>query len=78
MSPAAASRPFALRVDELGQRIVPAVTATFRRRAGILSVFGDAQDNTITVSRDAAGKILVNGGAVAVLRRHRRPSPTRP
>src|SRR3954464_10804030 len=59
-------RSFALRVDELGQRVVPAVTATFVPGAGILSVFGDAQDNNITVSRDAAGKILVNGGAVTV------------
>src|SRR5215210_7826064 len=41
-----------------------ATTATFS--AGTLSVSGDSLDNTITVSRDAAGKILVNGGAVAV------------
>src|SRR5262249_37189831 len=27
---------------------------------------GDAQDNTIVVSRDAAGNILVNNGAVAI------------
>jgi Ca2+-binding RTX toxin-like protein len=30
-------------------------------------VFGDAGDNTIAVSRDAAGRILVNGGAVRIL-----------
>jgi Ca2+-binding RTX toxin-like protein len=53
-------------VDELNQRLVPAVTASFASGAGILTVFGDAQDNTITISRDAAGTILVNGGAVAV------------
>src|SRR5829696_1245446 len=41
-----------------------AVGSTFS--AGVLSVNGDALDNSITVSRDAAGKILVNGGAVAV------------
>src|SRR5205823_1664958 len=29
--------------------------------------FGDNLDNTIDISRDAAGRILVNGGAVAVL-----------
>lgn len=40
-----------------------AVISTFS--GGQLSVFGDNIDNTITVSRDAAGKILVNGGAVA-------------
>ena len=41
-----------------------ATTATFS--AGGLSVFGDALNNSIVVSRDAAGKILVNGGAVTV------------
>jgi Ca2+-binding RTX toxin-like protein len=41
-----------------------ATTATFGN--GTLSVTGDALNNTITISRDAAGKILVNGGAVAV------------
>ena len=51
-----------------------AITASFS--AGVLSVFGDNLDNNIVVSRNAAGKILVNGGAVADQRRHRRPSPT--
>jgi Ca2+-binding RTX toxin-like protein len=41
-----------------------AITATFN--SGVLSVFGDSLNNSITVSRDAAGNILVNGGAVAV------------
>src|SRR3954447_11316228 len=41
-----------------------ATTATFN--AGQLSVTGDSANNSITISRDAAGKILVNGGAVAV------------
>src|SRR5829696_494101 len=41
-----------------------ATTSSFS--AGTLSVFGDSLDNNIAVSRDAAGKILVNGGAVAV------------
>jgi Ca2+-binding RTX toxin-like protein len=35
--------------------------------AGLLSVFGDGTDNAITVSRDAAGKILLNGGAGKIL-----------
>src|SRR5215208_803486 len=43
-----------------------AVTSTFTPGAGTLSVFGDNLDNNIAISRDAAGKILVNGGAVAV------------
>jgi Ca2+-binding RTX toxin-like protein len=43
-----------------------AVTASFLSVAQMLSVFGDSLNNTITLSRDATGKILVNGGAVAV------------
>jgi Ca2+-binding RTX toxin-like protein len=42
-----------------------AITSLFSN--GILTEFGDAQDNTIVTSRDAAGNILVNGGAVAIL-----------
>ncbi len=42
-----------------------AVTASFTS-SGVLTVFGDSLDNNITISRDAAGKILVNGGAVNV------------
>ena len=41
-----------------------AVTSSFS--AGTLTVFGDNLNNTITISRNAAGTILVNGGAVAV------------
>src|SRR5262249_54399210 len=33
---------------------------------GLLTVLGDAANNTIQVSRNAAGTLLVNGGAVAV------------
>ena len=58
----------ALAAGALAATTVPAsaaVTATFN--AGTLSVTGDALDNNLTVSRDAAGKILVNGGAVAVI-----------
>jgi Ca2+-binding RTX toxin-like protein len=40
------------------------VTATFA--AGTLNVFGDGTSNTIIVSRDAAGKILINSGAVTI------------
>src|SRR5262245_63850214 len=40
-----------------------AVTASFSN--GVLTISGDALDNTITISRNAAGGILVNGGAVA-------------
>jgi len=41
-----------------------AVTASFTN--GVLSVSGDNLDNNIAVSRNAAGQILINGGAVAV------------
>jgi Ca2+-binding RTX toxin-like protein len=42
-----------------------AVTASFSQ--GVLTVIGDNLNNTITISRDAAGRILVNNGAVAVV-----------
>ena len=41
-----------------------ATTATFTN--GTLTVMGDGAPNTIEISRNAAGTILVNGGAVAV------------
>jgi Ca2+-binding RTX toxin-like protein len=44
-----------------------ATTASFLPTAGQLTVLGDTQKNNVTVSRDAAGKLLVNGGAVPVL-----------
>ena len=43
-----------------------AITATFSPTSQILSTFGDNLNNTMTFSRNAAGTILVNGGAVAV------------
>jgi Ca2+-binding RTX toxin-like protein len=43
-----------------------ATKATFSQGAGVLSVFDDNIGHTIVTSRDAAGNILVNGGAVAV------------
>jgi len=41
-----------------------ATVATFS--SGTLTVFGDSTANGITISRDGPGKLLVNGGAVAV------------
>jgi len=49
-----------LRVD-VSPAVVFAVFAT-----GILTVTGDDQDNTLTVSRDVAGNLLVNGGTLPV------------
>jgi len=43
-----------------------AVTASFSPGSGTLTVFGDSLNNTITISRDPAGKLLVNNGATAV------------
>ncbi|HJZ60411.1 MAG TPA: hypothetical protein VKE74_36040, partial [Gemmataceae bacterium] len=59
---------FAPSLEVLDRRDVPAVIAVFSPfGGGNLSVFGDNLDNTIVISRDAAGKILVNGGTVPVL-----------
>lgn len=41
------------------------VTSTFS--SGTLSVTGDSLDNNMVISRNAAGQLLVNGGAVAVI-----------
>ena len=54
-----------LKSSRSNSRDVPAVSAVFA--GGALAVFGDNSDNTITLSRTAAGNILVNGGAVRVL-----------
>ena len=51
----------------LSQSASAAVTAQFSASSGVLSVFGDNLDNNIQISRNAAGVILVNGGAVPVL-----------
>jgi Ca2+-binding RTX toxin-like protein len=44
-----------------------ATTASFSQGAGALTVFGDSLDNSIVTSRDAAGNILVNNGAVGII-----------
>jgi hypothetical protein len=43
-----------------------AIKATFSPTTGLLSEFGDDGDNVIVTSRDAAGQIFVNAGAVPV------------
>ena len=43
-----------------------AIKATFSPTARLLTEFGDSLDNAIVTSRDAAGQILVNGGAVPI------------
>jgi len=49
-----------------GQTANPGITASFSAAGGMLRVVGDEQDNTIVISRDAAGTILVNNGTVAI------------
>jgi hypothetical protein len=50
----------------LDRRIMPAVTASFSAAGALLRVVGEGLDNTIVVSRDAAGTIFVNNGAVVI------------
>src|SRR5260221_4314861 len=56
-----------IQMESLEVRIQMAVTAAYVPFAHTLSVFGDNLDNQIVVSRDAAGKLLVNGGAVNII-----------
>src|ERR1700746_3833838 len=43
-----------------------AIKAIFFPTAGLLSALGSGVDNTIVTSRDAAGQLFVNGGAVPI------------
>jgi Ca2+-binding RTX toxin-like protein len=43
-----------------------AVSSTFDPNTGVLTTTGDDNDNAINTSRNAAGAILVNGGAVPI------------
>jgi hypothetical protein len=43
-----------------------AITSNFNPTTGVLTTTGDSHANTITTSRDAAGQIFVNGGAVSI------------
>jgi Ca2+-binding RTX toxin-like protein len=43
-----------------------ATVASFNPGTGVLTVVGDNLDNSITISRNAAGAILVNNGAIVV------------
>lgn len=55
-----------IQMESLEVRLQLAVTAAFNPGTDVLSVIGDSADNQIVVSRDAAGKLLVNGGAVQI------------
>src|SRR5688500_7182808 len=45
---------------------IMAVTASYIPTSKLLSVFGDNASNNLTISRNAAGTLLVNGGAVNI------------
>jgi Ca2+-binding RTX toxin-like protein len=53
-------------LEALDDRVLPAISAAFSPAAGVLTVIGDALSNNIVASRDAAGKLLINGGSVAI------------
>jgi hypothetical protein len=55
-----------LALEALDERIMLSITSTFSAATGVLTVAGDDLANTIVVSRDAAGTILVNNGAVVI------------
>jgi Ca2+-binding RTX toxin-like protein len=44
-----------------------AISATFSSTTGILSIFSDAADEAIVISRDTVGNIFVNGGTVPIV-----------
>src|SRR5262249_1680529 len=52
--------------EPVEQRTLFAVSALFVPGLGVLSVFGDAQDNNIDVSRNAAGQIQVTNNGINV------------
>src|SRR5690349_12894906 len=52
--------------ESLEVRRLFAVHAAFFPGVGLLSITGNGNGDTIVVSRDAAGNLLVNGGAVNV------------
>src|SRR5579872_6487576 len=61
---AAIQRALGNALEPLETRVLCSVTAT--SAGGVLTVFGDNNANTITVSRDTAGDLMVNGGTVRI------------
>ncbi len=53
-------------VEGLQARLAPAITASFSAAAGLLTVVGDSQDNTIAIGSDAEGNIMVNNGDISI------------
>jgi len=52
--------PSAPAMEPLDRRVMMAVMASFSAANGVLTVMGDALDNSLSVSRDAAGTLVVN------------------
>jgi len=48
--------------ESLETRVMPAVTAFFSAGTGALTILGDNLDNSIVVSRNAAGSLFVFSG----------------
>ncbi len=61
-----AFRALATSSIKLTTTATPAISAVFMSPVGVLSVIGTTQNDSITVSRDAAGNLLVNGGSVPI------------
>jgi Ca2+-binding RTX toxin-like protein len=61
---AAINRAVESTFEPLESRRLYSVSAT--AAGGVLTVTGDANDNAITISRDVAGKLLVNNGAINI------------
>lgn len=64
-APKAAPRNKTAAARQAAQAASP-ITAVFLEPVGVVSVIGTAANDTIRVSRDAAGNLLVNGGAVPI------------
>src|SRR5437879_6431835 len=62
-------------LEQLEDRVVPAVTAVFG--FGVLSVVGDAANNNILVSADSNGNLQVTNNSTAVRIRVLNGQPTR-
>ncbi|MCC7373556.1 MAG: hypothetical protein IT581_02795 [Verrucomicrobiales bacterium] len=61
-----ATRQLTEHVQRVGVAKQAGITAVYNPGNGILTVTGTTADNVLTVGRDGAGKMLVNGGAVPI------------
>jgi Ca2+-binding RTX toxin-like protein len=64
-------------MEPLDRRVMMAITASLDATHGVLTVTGDAQDNSISVAFNAAGAIVVNNGAVPIQGGTSTPANTR-